>query len=185
MFESCLHFRYCPCFEKGAPWDSGNYRVWNHSKKWVHGMITKYSRTFSSVVHGKSWNPTEDSSDDLWFSKYHAFEYKIDLQAFPCTSRSFKLRLKGLLPVLTADCWLCPYWKHVYLNPSNYTYQLNDDGLLSPIVISGEQLPEDFPVLCPCYKCARSSIYACRRNNFLCCDFYRYKTEFCNNPNNA
>ena len=104
VFESCLHFRYCPCFEKGAPWDSGNYRVWIHSKKWVHGMITKYSRTFSSVVHGKSWNPTEDSSDDLWFSKYHAFEYKIDLQAFPCTSRSFKLQTQRL--ITSVDCGL-------------------------------------------------------------------------------
>ena len=42
---SCLNFRYRDCFEQGAPWHSGKYRVWIHCEMctWHDKNIQTYS----------------------------------------------------------------------------------------------------------------------------------------------
>ena len=64
-----------------------------------------------------------------------------------------------------------------------YSYFLNDNGLLSPSIVVGNVLPDDFPSPCQCGKCARQDVCICRINGVKCCDFCICKGT-CKNPLN-
>lgn len=81
----------------------------------------------------------------LRFSKYDTFEYKLDLHKFPCTSSPTKFQTQKAY--YQCKWWIAaPILKACDLNPANYAYQLNEVGSLDPVVMTEEQLSEDFLV---------------------------------------
>ena len=63
--------------------------------------------------------------------------------------------------------------ENVTLDPIDYGYVADDEGLISLRIVDCETIPDDFPLPCNCLKYAKSSVCPCRMKNIKCCDFCR------------
>ena len=130
----------------------------------------------------RSENRKEDTFDELRYTTYHSLNHKLDLQKFPCTSSTIKIHI--LRAYYQCRLWIiAPMMKACDLEAIYYGYRVNEEGLLVPIVVDDECIPEGFPTPCQCGKCAKPNVCICRVNGIECCDFCKCRTQ-CRNPKN-
>ena len=111
--------------------------------------------------------------DRLRFEEYHKQAFKFDLEKIPPTSSSIINHIKRAY----YQCfhWLkAPVCANIDIEPLEYGYILNDDGLLLPD-IQTDPLPDDFPMPCSCQKCAGENVCPCRVKKIPCCDYCKCK----------
>ena len=99
---------------------------------------------------------------------------KFELDKMPCTSKSIELHIKraylqtyksknaATLPVIT-------------LLPTEYSFDLDDDGDLLPANAENNYYPENFPRPCNCLKCSKATVCICRVAGIACIDFCNCK----------
>ena len=127
-------------------------------------------------------NRNVNTFDEMRYSKYHSHNLKLDLEKFPCTSKSIRFQIQKAY--YQRRLWfLSSREKRCDLDPQLYSYELNDEGLLVPLIVNGDVTPRDFPFPCQCGKCTKDTVCICRVNKVECCDFCKCKRQ-CKNPNN-
>ena len=113
-----------------------------------------------------------ETFDELRHYQYHKKSFEFSLEKLAATSKSIHLHIKRAY-------FQCYRWSHVAfienvtLDPIDYGYVTDDEGLISPRIVDCKTIPDDFPLPCNCFKCAKSSICSCRIKNIKCCDFCR------------
>ena len=118
-----------------------------------------------------------NSFDLLRHSTYHAPNFKLNIERFPCCSSSLRHHIKRAF----CECFKIKNCLVPELcNPEEYGYEVDPNGELVP-VITGKILPSDFPLPCTCGKCARANVCPCRVKSAKCTDFCKCK-EDCKNP---
>ena len=125
---------------------------------------------------------SEETFNDLRYSRYHSQNYKLDLNKFPCTSNSLRFHIQRAY-------FQCRLWilsatiESIDLDPVLYGYTFDDSKMLISVINDGIPLPEDFPAPCACLKCARGNICPCRVLGIECCDICKCHKK-CKNPKN-
>ena len=61
------------------------------------------------------------------------------------------------------------------MNPLEYSYAEDDNEHLIPRFISGNHIPDDFPLPCNYLKCARAHVCPCRIKQISCSKFCKYE----------
>ena len=102
-----------------------------------------------------------ETFDELRHYQYHKKSFEFSLEKLAATSKSIHLHIKRAY-------FQCYRWSHVAfienvtLDPIDYGYVADDEGLIAPRIADCETTPDDFPLPCNCLKCAKSSVCPCR-----------------------
>ena len=102
-----------------------------------------------------------ETFDELRHYQYHKKSFEFSLEKLAATSKSIHLHIKR-------EYFQCYRWSHVAfienvtLDPIDYGYVADDEGLISSRIVDCETIPDDFPLPCNCLKCAKSSVCPCR-----------------------
>ena len=65
-----------------------------------------------------------------------------------------------------------------HLDANLYFYEFINEVVLVAKNVDGGTNPEDFPFPCQSGKCARGTVYICRRKKVECCDFCKFWKVF-------
>ena len=121
--------------------------------------------------------------DELRHYQYHHKNVKINFEMLAHTSEAIKQHIKR-------SYLQCYHWLHasdhpvITLDPMNYGYTLEENGILAPSISSLPACPADFPLPCKCAKCQRSNVCPCRQADIRCCSFCKCEASaVCDNPN--
>ena len=127
---------------------------------------------------------TEFNFDELRYEIYHKKTSKLELQKFPCASKSLRLHIQRAY-FQSMEWNQAAFQNSSYLNPLEYGYKLQD-SLLEPIIVNVKNImPDDFPVLCSCIKCFQDRSCRCRFDSRSCSEFCDCSGKaICNNPFN-
>ena len=125
-------------------------------KQTSEGMIESAEEFFVHCIGNKS---QVRNFGDLRKEVYHKKSLHLDLEKLPPTAYSIHLHIMRA-------------FLYIKIDPSEYGYELlEDEERLSPLIVYGPCLPEDFPGPCSCQKCDRANICPCRRQKISCCEF--------------
>ena len=120
--------------------------------------------------------------NEFRYDQYHARGQALPIDKIACTSKTLVKQIKWAY--FQCNLWIGAAAHHSpSLDPQEYGYNLNDDGLLDPDLSIKDPLPEDFPRPCTCGKCAKDTVCNCRILKIECCDFCKCKNSDCKNPN--
>ena len=103
-----------------------------------------------------------ETFDELRHYQYHKKSFEFSLEKLAATSKSIHLHIKRAY-------FQCYHWSHVAfienvtLDPIDYGYAADNEGLISPRIVDCETIPGDFLLPCNFLKCAKSSVCPCRK----------------------
>ena len=132
-------------------------------------------------AHGSKLN----TCNELRHYQYHHKNVKINVEMLAPTSEVIKQHIKR--SYLQCYHWLnAPYHLMVTLDPLNYGYAIEENGILAPIISSLPACPAGFPLPCKYANCQRSNVSPCRQANIRCCSICKCEASaMCHNPSNA
>ena len=99
-----------------------------------------------------------NSFDEIHEEMFYKSSLRLDIEKFLPTSDSVRLHI--LRAYFQTHLWYHAVYANTQINPLEYGYEEDGYGYLCPIFINGTNiLPDHFPGLCTCKKCARETVY--------------------------
>ena len=111
-----------------------------------------------SLVECISKSSERNNFDDIRFVTHHQKSFQLDLEKLLPTSSSIHIHIKQTF-LQSYNLWLfAPFVGSIEINSEDCRYQLTEDDILVSTNTSKDVIPDNFPVPCTCWKCAKKPV---------------------------
>ena len=119
-------------------------------------------------------NRSFNTFDEFRHDQYHSRGSTFSIDKFPYTSKSLRMHIRWAY--YQCNLWLRAAARTSFLlDPTNYGYNIDENGFLYPQIMIGPSVLPNFRTSCKCLKCAKEKVCPCRVLNTPCCEFCKCK----------